>query len=102
MEVWEGALLAVGGLWLVGYMSRRNASHPVNGSIGTADGGSGTSAISNLPTIGAGAASGTDTMIAGEPVAPPIMRARPPLRIWPGAGGGRAPVTPTRPIAVHL
>jgi hypothetical protein len=30
MEFWEGAILVVGGIWLVGRMSRQSASHPAN------------------------------------------------------------------------
>jgi len=30
MEFWEGAVIVVGGLWLIGRMSRQSAAHPLN------------------------------------------------------------------------
>lgn len=91
MEIWEGAILAVGGLWLVGYMSRKNAAHPLNSGVGTSN-------TSNLTTIGVAAASGSTDLIAGEPVAPP---ARPTLAASTGGpkpflnvGSGQAVLSP--------
>jgi hypothetical protein len=66
MEFWEGAILVVGGIWLVGRVSRNSPHHPVTAS-----------AIAlNLPqsagnTIGT-QQDGSGALVWGESLAPPV------------------------------
>ena len=65
MEFWEGAVLLVGGVWLVGHMSRRSASHPIN-SVATAIQASRyTSNLTNSTNM-----AGSTSLIAGESLTP--------------------------------
>jgi len=98
MELWEGAVLAVGGLWLVGYMSRKNAGHPVNAA------NSGITNASNLTNTGVAASSGAPSLVAGEPVAAPV-RMQPigtPIQRIGTLSTPNRPGVPVRPIAQHL
>lgn len=68
MEFWEGAILIVGGVWLVAHMAKRQ-NQTAQTVIGVASQGSqGTSNQSNLTTI-TNQAGGTPT-IYGEPLEP--------------------------------
>jgi hypothetical protein len=76
MEFWEGAVLIVGGLWLVGRMSRASATSPINKVPVTA---------SSIGTVGpqgntvSTSTDGSTALIAGEPLtpmAPPLIIAR--------------------------
>lgn len=65
MELWEGALLIVGGVWLVGKVSRNSPNHPVNATQ-----------VALSPNQPAGNTIGTQTdgsnnLVWGEPLAPP-------------------------------
>jgi hypothetical protein len=69
LELWEGAVLIVGGVWLVGYMSRRNGvGLNTVGAPSTTVNSSGTSNPSNLTTITNQA--GGDPTTWGEPLLP--------------------------------
>ena len=90
MELWEGAILAVGGIALVCYMAKKNTV--VQTSLANAP-GTGVSNASNLTNI-TNTAGGTPTTY-GEPLEPP----QPPLTsrsIVPTAPdntwGGRPPI----------
>jgi hypothetical protein len=73
MELWEGAALIIGGVWLVGYMSRKNAAQtPMQASVGApvvAVPLGGTTNQSNLTTV-TNQAGGAGTTW-GEPLEPP-------------------------------
>jgi hypothetical protein len=73
MELWEGAILVVGGIFLVGYMSRKNALAAQSGagslSLATTVTPAGTSNASNLTNL-TNTAGGYPT-IMGEPLEPP-------------------------------
>lgn len=74
MEFWEGAILVVGGVWLVKHMANRHRSALANVSAQSSLGSAGTSNASNLTNI-TNTAGGYPT-IAGEPLdspQPPIM-----------------------------
>lgn len=69
MEFWEGAILIVGGVWLVSHMARKNRQAQQT-IIGTSTlGASGTSNESNLTNL-TNTAGGTPT-IYGEPLQAP-------------------------------
>ena len=73
VELWEGALLIVGGVWLVGKVSRNSPNHPVNATQ-----------VALAPSQPAGNTIGTQTdgsnnLVWGEPLAPPT----PPLPAHP-------------------
>jgi hypothetical protein len=95
MEFWEGAVLIVGGLWLVGRMSRASATHPLNAKPAS---------ISALGTVGpqgntvATNTDGSTSLIAGEPLTPMA----PPLSIAKQVNVN-APSTPVvrSPIVAH-
>ena len=66
MEFWEGAILVVGGIWLIGKVSRKSPNHPVTASMVAAN-----------PTQPAGNTVGVNTdgsnnLVSGEPLAPPV------------------------------
>lgn len=63
MEFWEGALLVVGGIWLIGRVSRNSANHPIN-SVANAVAVSKTQ--QNLTTMTN--TSGSIAVVAGEPL----------------------------------
>lgn len=99
MEFWEGAVLALGGLWLVGRMSRASASSPLNrppvsqAALGTV-GPAGNTVATNTD--------GSDTLVAGEPLTPqgptlnvPRVLSSNPVHALPF----RTPITSTSPIA---
>jgi hypothetical protein len=98
MEWWEGAILIVGGIWLVGRMSRQSPNHPLNaggggGSYSAGGGGCNSCGGSSTPEptapqrmtfatpglhpiIAAGPTRGTNTdgssaLIAGESLSAP-------------------------------
>lgn len=63
MEFWEGALLVVGGIWLIGRISRNSPNHPVN-SVASAIALSGTQQnLTNMTNT-----SGSVAVVAGEPL----------------------------------
>jgi len=63
MEFWEGAILVVGGVWLVGHMSRRSAAHPLNQNQPT---------YSAVPTLAQSTnTAGTSSLVAGESLTQP-------------------------------
>lgn len=74
MKFWEGAILVVGGIWLIGRLSRRLPTHPTNaiGSVSSSD-----SSISNMnsagPTVGTNT-DGSSSLVGGE-----TLQAAPPL-----------------------
>jgi hypothetical protein len=66
MELWEAAILVVGGIWLIGKVSRNSPNHPVTASMVAAN-----------PTQPAGNTVGINTdgsnnLVWGEPLAPPV------------------------------
>ena len=63
MEWWEGAILVVGGVWLIGRISRQSPNHPVN-SVAQAVAVSQTQ--QNLTTMTN--TSGSVAVVAGEPL----------------------------------
>jgi hypothetical protein len=74
MELWEGAILIIGGVWLVGYMTQKNAANQAT----LAQANSGISNGSNLTTITN--QSGGYPTYAGEPLEapqPPLLTMRP-------------------------
>lgn len=77
MEFWEVAILAVGGVWLVGRMSRASASSPLNMSLASK------AAVGTVGPKGNTVATNTDgssTLVAGEPLTPPGPSIMPPIR----------------------
>lgn len=75
MKFWEGAIIVVGGIWLIGRLSRSSASHPVN----LAASGAG-AAASPSPLLPGGATvetntDGSNSLVAGETLlpAPPLV-----------------------------
>lgn len=67
MEFWEGAILVIGGIWLVGRMSRASKSSPLNSVSVSA------SALGTVGPQGNTVATNTDgssSLIAGEPLTP--------------------------------
>lgn len=96
MEFWEGALLVVGGVWLIGHMSRRSHHHPVN---------SVSAYINQVPeqnlTNMTNEAGGGTSLTYGEPLLP----AQPPLlsgrSVAAGAMVKRTPTSlATRPAVI--
>lgn len=74
MEFWEGAVLVVGGIWLVGHMSRRSASHPINQVQPTYS--------STVPTLAQTTnTAGTPSLVSGETLVQPAPT--PPVKINP-------------------
>jgi hypothetical protein len=118
MELWEGAILVVGGIWLVGYMASKNAAvqataaAPVAGAASAAS-PAGVSNTSNLTTI-TNTAGGTPTVM-GEPLEgpqPPLLGSGPPRFLGTPFGGpiskraaipsGTMAPMNSRPMAIHL
>jgi hypothetical protein len=94
MELWEGAILIVGGIWLVGYMSTRNQQLAAATAAATA----GTSNVSNLTTV-TNQAGGTPA-VAGESLTPPQP---PPLPVNNGSNViiGTKPIAPVSPVLTN-
>ena len=96
MELWEGAVLIVGGVFLVSYMAKKAGATPSNrptviGSNATALGSLGTTNMSNLTNI-TNTAAGQPTVYVEplEPVMTPIIG---PVSA-PGMVPSRMPMTP--------
>lgn len=66
MEWWEGAIVIVGGIWLIGRVSRHSPTHPVNSVPLSLNGGT----ARGLNPTTATNMDGSDTLIAGEPFNP--------------------------------
>jgi hypothetical protein len=97
MELWEGAILAVGGIFLVGYMSQKNQAAVLAGqsalAAATTVTPAGTSNSSNLTNI-TNSAGGQPTVI-GEPLEPPQAPIFPGGVVGPNTtGGGSGSVLP--------
>jgi hypothetical protein len=104
MELWEGAILAVGGIFLVGYMSQKNQAALLGAQSAAASATTvtpaGTSNTSNLTNI-TNQAGGQPTVI-GEPLEPPQAPIFPGAVVGPGttgAGGGSVQPLPVPPTA---
>jgi hypothetical protein len=65
MEFWEGAILVVGGIWLIGKLSRQSPNHPVN-AIPLSVSASGNSLNPTLSTN----TDGSSSLVVGEPFGP--------------------------------
>ena len=90
MEFWEGAILVVGGLWLVGRMSRSSTAKPVlsQAAAGTVTATGNTTATNT---------DGSSVLVAGEPlsgIAPPLTRSNQP--VISGFRNSLAPVVTAR------
>lgn len=77
MEFIEGAILVIGGIWLVGRMSRQSATHPANAAAASP-----VSIEPNLTTR-TNLAGGTAGLVTGEPLttatpAPVLVSGAPP------------------------
>jgi len=93
MEFWEGAILIVGGLWLVGRMSRNSTTSPLNKVVASV------SAIGTVGPTGNTASTnqaGNTSLIAGEPLTP----AGPPITI--NTLIGSSPVTLAPVVSPYL
>jgi hypothetical protein len=73
VEFWEGAILVIGGVWLVGTMARKSATSPINkATTSIVAAGTVTSAGNTIATN----TDGSTSLIAGEqlgPSAPSIL-----------------------------
>jgi hypothetical protein len=86
MEFWEGAILVVGGVWLVSYMANRQTSSTAQVYKTASTGSVGTTNASNLTNITNQAG---QTTVWGEPLEPPapsIANPTMPARILPSVG----------------
>jgi hypothetical protein len=104
MELWEGAILVVGGVILVGYMSQKNQAAVLGAQAAAAAATTvapgGTSNESNLTTI-TNTAGGQPT-VYGEPLSPPQAPIIPGGVVGPATTGlgARPPrANPVRPVA---
>lgn len=118
MELWEGAILVVGGIWLVGHMASKNAAVQATAAA-AATGVSNQSNLTNITNTAGG-----DPTIAGEPLTPsnPPLLGGPPIAVTmpptgvaqvsspaaplarpvhPGLGAGQLPFV-GRPMQMHL
>jgi hypothetical protein len=105
MKLWEGAILVVGGIWLVSYMASKNAVVQATAGAASAASSAGVSNSSNLTTI-TNTAGGQPTVM-GEPLEPPQA----PITGTPYTGttykrrvgtSTDSPFIVSRPMAVHL
>lgn len=106
MELWEGAILVVGGVFLVGYMSQKNqaavlGAQSAAAAATTINPNTGTTNVSNLTNL-TNTAGGQPTVM-GEPLEPPQAPIMPGGVIGPattGAGGGTPPSAqmPANPV----
>lgn len=84
MKFWEGAIIVIGGIWLIGRISRTDPNHPLNTVKGLG---------LPSPSVGPGGATvgtntdGSSSLTAGETLAP-----APPI------GSGAVPVNSTPPL----
>ncbi len=92
MEFWEGAILVVGGVWLVGRMARASSTHPLNtipksmSALGTV-GPKGNTVATNTD--------GSTNLIPGEPLTPqaPVLQISRKINLNPvGAPVVRTPI----------
>lgn len=94
MEFWEGAILVVGGIWLVGRMSRQTAAHPLNATAVTD-----LVTPSNVPNLtNITNTAGEPVVVWGEPLDPapvPVLKPGGPLYVVPT---GTQPQPVARPV----
>lgn len=94
MEIWEAAVLIVGGVWLVGRMARNSPTSPLNQIAPSV------SAVGTVGPQGNTTATNTDgssSLIAGEPLtpsAPPLFVPRTVSVNAPGTAIARSPIVP--------
>lgn len=65
MEFWEGAILALGGIWLVGHMARKSANSPINNIASSI---SAVGAVSSAGNTISTNTDGSSSLVAGEPL----------------------------------
>lgn len=117
MEFWEGAILVVGGIWLVGRMSRQSASHPANVAAPYMVSPSNDPSGGLDPTLATNTA-GDSSITVGEPIGQPTTPLRPtrtpvtprpcttcygnfPRPVAVGGGGHPTPVRVSAPVMSH-
>lgn len=98
MELWEGAILAIGGIWLVGTLARRSANSPIN-KVATS-----ISAVGTTSSAGNTISTNTDgshSLIAGEPLsggAPPLPVKKVVSVASPYSSVAKAPIAVANPL----
>ena len=95
MKFWEGAILVVGGIWLVGRMSRNSAMHPANRALSYSQ----TPPLTKQTNVAQ-----APFVIAGESLTPPISIPGPVKQPMPVIQSNVMPVSnvrlPTAPAPI--
>jgi hypothetical protein len=115
MELWEGAILVVGGIWLIGRVSRQSPNHPVTAALNASSSLQSAGATPGItlnppstPSLETGdQMQSTGGLVAGEPLETPLPTVAnlptPPTQAQPKPAPvrvGMAPSTP-RPVGAR-